>query len=69
MRFYRFVVIILYGHTFATFALEAGVDLKTVSDMLGHSTIEITADIYLHISYEQQNIAIDKISNFLYNDE
>lgn len=35
---------------FASMALEAGVDLKTVSNALGHSTISTTADIYAHVS-------------------
>ena len=36
-------------HAFATLALNAGVDLKTTSEMLGHSTIAITADVYSHV--------------------
>jgi len=30
--------------------LENGVNLKTVSDLLGHSSIAITRDVYAHIS-------------------
>lgn len=37
-------------HSFASMALEAGVDLKTVSTALGHSTISTTADIYAHVT-------------------
>ncbi|EIW17365.1 MULTISPECIES: tyrosine-type recombinase/integrase [Pelosinus] len=47
-------------HTFATNALEAGVDLKTVSDILGHSDISITANHYLHPSRENKRSAIEK---------
>ncbi|WP_304622607.1 site-specific integrase [Pelosinus baikalensis] len=47
-------------HTFATNALEAGVDLKTVSDILGHSDISITANHYLHPSRENKRNAIEK---------
>jgi len=36
-------------HTAATLGLESGVDLKTVSDQLGHSGIGITADLYTHV--------------------
>jgi integrase len=37
-------------HTAATLALEAGVDIKVVSAQLGHSTTQITADIYRYTS-------------------
>jgi site-specific recombinase XerD len=47
-------------HTFATNALEAGVDLKTVSDILGHSDISITVNHYLHPSRENKRNAIEK---------
>ncbi len=37
-------------HSFASMALAAGVDLKTVSSALGHSTISTTADVYAHVT-------------------
>jgi len=36
-------------HTFASTSLLAGVDLKTISASLGHSTISVTADLYAHV--------------------
>jgi len=33
-------------HTYATLALQAGVDAKTVSSRLGHSTVAFTLDVY-----------------------
>jgi hypothetical protein len=36
-------------HTNASIALAAGVDIKVVSDRLGHSTTAITADLYTHV--------------------
>lgn len=35
-------------HSYATLSLAAGNDLKTISTSLGHSTISITANIYMH---------------------
>jgi integrase len=35
-------------HSFGTLALASGVDLKTVSNALGHSAITTTANTYLH---------------------
>ena len=37
-------------HSFATRLLEKGADIKTVSELLGHKSIQITLDIYSHIS-------------------
>ncbi|MEM3486428.1 MAG: tyrosine-type recombinase/integrase [Candidatus Methanomethyliaceae archaeon] len=37
-------------HTSATMMLMAGIPLKTVSEMLGHSSIAITADVYGHVT-------------------
>lgn len=37
-------------HSFASLSLEAGADLKVVSEALGHSCISITADTYTHLS-------------------
>jgi integrase len=37
-------------HSYASLMVESGVDLKTVSTALGHSTIRVTADTYTHVS-------------------
>ena len=36
-------------HTFATLALQAGVSVKVVSEMLGHASVTITYDTYSHV--------------------
>ncbi|HEX3459099.1 MAG TPA: tyrosine-type recombinase/integrase [Candidatus Baltobacteraceae bacterium] len=48
-------------HSFASMALHAGVDLKTVSNALGHSTISTTADIYAHVTDSLMRDAADRI--------
>lgn len=50
-------------HTFATRALELGVDIKTLSEILGHSSVSITLNIYAHSLMEQKKIAIDKFDS------
>lgn len=39
-------------HTFATRCVEAGVEIKALSEMLGHASCQITLDTYVHISMD-----------------
>ena len=48
-------------HTFATRALEMGVDIKTLSDLLGHSNAINTLNIYAHSLMEHKKSAIAKL--------
>ena len=50
-------------HTFATRLFENGVPLKTVQMLLGHSNINITANIYTHVMPPEKFKAIDKINS------
>ena len=52
-------------HTNASLALEAGVEMKVVSDRLGHSQISVTADLYTHVSNAVGRGAADKIAEAL----
>ena len=49
-------------HTFATRLLELGVDVKTVSTLLGHSSARTTLDFYVHSLGEQQRAAVALLS-------
>jgi len=49
-------------HAFATLALSGGVDLKTTSEMLGHSSISITADVYSHVLPPLQQTAAKAVA-------
>lgn len=49
-------------HTFATRALESGVDIKTLSEILGHSNVTITLNIYAHSLMEQKISAMEKMN-------
>ena len=44
-------------HTFATLALQNGVDVKTVSGMLGHYSVGFTLDTYAHMTTAAQKEA------------
>ncbi len=61
----RFVAIIPYGHTFATMALQNGVDVKTVSSMLGHYDAGFTLRTYTHATRKAQNDAAEKLDSFM----
>jgi Site-specific recombinase XerD len=50
-------------HTFATRALENGIPPKVVQELLGHSTIKTTMDIYTHVLPKTKNEEIQKIAN------
>ena len=50
-------------HTFATRALECGVAAKTVSELLGHSNISTTLDLYSHVSHDLKKESIDKMAD------
>lgn len=41
-----------FRHTFATRWLEAGIPIKTVSTMLGHSQLQLTTDLYMHVTQD-----------------
>lgn len=47
-----------FRHTFATLMLSNGVDVKVVSELLGHSNISITYNTYIHIINEMKAKAV-----------
>lgn len=50
-------------HTFATTALANGMDVKTLSSIIGHVSSQTTLDIYLHSTLEMQRQAARKIDS------
>ena len=50
-------------HTYATRLFEAGVAPKTVQKLMGHSDIETTMNIYVHVMDEHKIEAVDKIDS------
>ena len=48
-------------HTFATRCIEAGADCKTVSELLGHATVNMTLNLYVHPRVEQKRNCVELI--------
>ncbi len=52
-------------HTAATLMLKRGVNVKVVSEMLGHANISITLGVYGHVLPDMQQAAIDIMDGFI----
>lgn len=51
-------------HTFATRAFESGIPPKVVQQILGHSSLEMTMDLYTHVTEDVQSREIQKLAIF-----
>ncbi len=51
-------------HTFATRAFESGIPPKVVQQILGHSSLEMTMDLYTHVTEDVQAKEIQKLAMF-----
>ena len=49
-------------HTFATRCIETGMDVKSLSELLGHADVRTTLKLYVHPSLESKRRAIQKIA-------
>lgn len=52
-------------HTFATRCVELGFDIKSLSEILGHASVNITLNRYVHPSMELKKENMDKLSKLL----
>lgn len=52
-------------HTFATRALECGMDVKSLSEILGHKNATITLNRYAHSLWEHKAEMMNKLSKML----
>lgn len=53
-------------HTFATTCLQAGCDIKTLSEFLGHANPNVTLQRYVHSNLRQMRLEIDRIFSPLF---
>ncbi|MBQ8525900.1 MAG: site-specific integrase [Clostridia bacterium] len=51
-------------HAYATILFEAGVDVKDAQELMGHSDINLTRQIYTHIRNERKEETANKLNNF-----
>ncbi len=51
-------------HTFATRAIEQGCDIKSLSEILGHSSVKFTMERYVHPSNEHKKMNLEKLAVF-----
>ena len=49
-------------HTFATRCVEAGFDIKSLSEILGHANVKTTLDKYVHSSMEQKQKSMELLN-------
>lgn len=49
-------------HTFATRLIESGADYKTVSELLGHASVNTTLNLYVHPQMEQKRRAVEMLN-------
>ena len=52
-------------HGFATICYDANLDEKDAAELLGHSSVELTKDIYTHITAKRSRINAEKLNEFL----
>lgn len=50
-------------HTFATRCIEVGVDVKSLSEILGHANVGITLNTYVHSSMEMKRSQLEKLTD------
>ena len=52
-------------HTFATRAIECGVDIRTVADILGHQNASVTLNVYAHCMLDHKIEMMNKIQRVI----
>lgn len=57
----------IFRHTYATMLYNAGVDIKTAQYLLGHSSIQMTLDIYTHLQKGKDKEALERINCLISN--
>lgn len=53
-------------HTFATRCVEVGFDIKSLSEILGHASVNITMNRYVHPSMQLKQANMQRLSELIY---
>jgi integrase len=53
-------------HSYATLALEAGVPIEVVSKRLGRASIDVTADLYQHVTRTVDRDAAEAVAGLIF---
>lgn len=56
-------------HAFATYCIAGGFDVKTLSEILGHSSVQITLNLYVHSNMQRKRKLMEQFGNYLYAKE
>ncbi|OJG96449.1 site-specific recombinase, phage integrase family [Enterococcus termitis] len=54
-----------YRHSHASMLFEAGASMKEAQERLGHSSIEMTMNVYTHVTNETKKKTVEKIVNYV----
>ena len=52
-----------FRHTFATRCIESGINAKIVQAYLGHATLQMTMDLYVHVTDDTKQTEIEKLND------
>lgn len=55
-------------HAFATRCITRGFDVKSLSEILGHSSIQVTLNLYVHSDMQRKRQLMDNFNIYLYQD-
>lgn len=53
----------VFRHTFCTNMANAGMEVKTLQYLMGHSDVSVTLNVYTHSSYEHVKEQMEKVMN------
>ncbi|MEH7150542.1 site-specific integrase [Bacillus thuringiensis] len=62
---HKYITLHGFRHTHAVHLLQSGANIKYVSERLGHSTIDMTANVYLHVTKSMEKTSLQQYDEFL----